>query len=174
MYQSAEPKQARRKMWKSSKSEMKWDILRGDLKGWHWFNQSILGSVFKILRKPTRLLCCRDSYEMEKVPQTRQGHAQFGCKTGTSPNSHWLPLLCSDGWHITTFTRRPAEARILMRLLPPHAISAKAGGQPIKGRQYYCGCNVPPSLCAGQKAWLQCCLHNLVWQNVRLLVRASK
>lgn len=37
-------------------------------------------------------------------------HAQLHCKTGTLPSSHRLPLLNSDGWWITTFTRRLMEA----------------------------------------------------------------
>lgn len=142
------------------------------------FKGSILGSVFKMLRKPTRLLYCRDFYEMKKVWQTAEGEACAVslCKTGIPPSSHWLPLLSSDGWQITVFTRRPAEASIPARLdvgaSHDRPISFIARLQPISEMpilDVMCHHHFP----LGRRPFCCSVLHNLRWHFIRLLVKGG-
>lgn len=145
MSQSTESKRARKRYEKAVKR----DIIERRFKGW---TRSILGWVFK--RKPTRLLCLQRFMWDEKVWQSRERTCAVSL----------------GNWHITKQSPTPTA---LFRWLThhnvhqtsswsqdPHETSAwawaaksvlKQASDQSKGRQYYCGCNVPPCLCTGQK-----------------------
>lgn len=160
-------------MWKKSCKSGRKDFFFfwGDLKDDTDFTNQYLASCSRYCGSPPGY--SKRFIWDEKVWQPETNMRSFHCKTGTLPSSHRLPLLNSSLMDHNVYQTSDG-GRILTRLYShERPISSKTGRQPILGLWYYCGCKVPPSLCAGQKAWLQY-LHNLQWQIVRSLVKASK